>query len=86
MSKRYEAGLRALVGQIFGRDPTSIGLDDDLLDVLGLDSLEALRLLAAAEMRYGFRFSDEQLSEVRTLRQMLDAVEDGVAGEEPGDL
>ena len=41
---------------------------------LGLDSLAALRLLAAVEKRFGVRFPDERLAEFRTLRKLLDFI------------
>jgi acyl carrier protein len=55
-------------------DLNSIGLDDDLVRVLGLDSLAALRLLATVEKRFGVRFPDERLAEFRTLRQLRDFI------------
>ena len=81
-----ETDLRALLSQVIGQDVTCMGLDDDLVEAFGLDSLDALRLLAAAEKRYAFRFDDEQLSEVRTLRQILNAVEGEGTAVRPGDL
>jgi acyl carrier protein len=69
-----EQRLRDVLAEVSRRDLAGTGLDDDLVRVLGLDSLAALRLLAAIEKRYGIRFPDERLAEFRTLRQLLDFI------------
>lgn len=79
VNREDEIALRALLGDVLGQDLSTVELDEDLLSAFGLDSLDALRLLAAAEKRYGFRFADDQLSDVRTLRQILQAASDAVA-------
>jgi acyl carrier protein len=70
-----EIELRALLAEISKRDTQSLSLDDDLMVGLDIDSLAALRILAAVEKRYGLRFADDQLSELRTLRRLLEGVE-----------
>ncbi len=79
VNREDEIALRALLGDVLGHDLSAIGLDEDLPSAFGLDSLDALRLLAAAEKRYGFRFPDDQLSDVRTLRQILQAASGALA-------
>ena len=69
------ARLRVLVAEVTKRDAASLGEDDDLVMALGLDSLEALRVLAHVEKRFGVRFEDAEIHAVRTLRQLADAVE-----------
>jgi acyl carrier protein len=69
-----EKALRSLLTDVSGKDLSQTGLDDDLVRELGLDSLLALRLLAAVEKRFGVRFPDERLAEFRTLRRILDVV------------
>jgi acyl carrier protein len=69
-----ERGLRAVLSEVARKGLSQTGLDEDLVEVLGLDSLAALRLLAAVEKRFGVRFPDEQLAEFRTLRQLCDFV------------
>jgi acyl carrier protein len=66
--------LRRLLGEVSRHDLSRTGLDDDLVRELGLDSLAALRMLAAVEKRFGVRFPDEQLAEFRTLRQLLEFI------------
>ena len=71
-----EAELRALLARQSRLNVNEVGLDDDLVRELGLDSLAALRVLAATEKRFGVRFPDERLAELRTLRQVLHLLEE----------
>ena len=70
----HETELRALLSKTAKRDITDVALDDDLVIALGLDSLAALRMLAAVEKQFHVRFPDERLSEFRTLRKILEAI------------
>ena len=72
-----EQRLRSVIGEVSRRDLTSAGLDEDLVRQLGLDSLAALRLLAAVEKRFDTRFPDGRLGEFRTLRQLRDFIAGG---------
>ncbi len=69
-----EQQVRAVLAEVSRQELTAVRLDDDLVRVLGLDSLAALRLLAAVEKRFGVRFPDERLAEFRTLRQLCDFI------------
>lgn len=64
--------LREILAHQSRLDVDGVGLDDDLVRELGLDSLTALRVLAAVEKRFDVRFPDERLGELRTLRQVLE--------------
>ena len=72
--RKAEDGLRALLGDLSGKDTSRLRLDDDLVRELGLDSLAGLRLLAGVEKRFGVCFPDERLGEFRTLSQLLDVM------------
>ena len=76
-AKDLEQRLRAVVGEMSRTDLTDTGLDEDLVRRLGLDSLAALRLLAAVEKRFDTRFPDNRLAEFRTLRQLHDFIAAG---------
>ena len=75
MTPATESELRSTLERIAHRDIDAVGLDDDLVLELGLDSMAALRLLAAVEKRFEVRFPDERLGEFRTLRQLLEYVQ-----------
>lgn len=79
-----ESEVRALLGELCGRDLSRLDPDADLAMELGLDSLAKLRLLARLETRFGIRFPDARLAHLRTLRQVLDeaATEDFPVGKE----
>jgi acyl carrier protein len=84
MNKRDpEADLRALLSEVTRKDLSSTGLDDDLVRELGLDSLAALRLLAAVEKRFDVRFPDERLAEFRTLRRLLEVLTPATREKQP---
>jgi acyl carrier protein len=74
MENDLEQRLRAVLGEVSRKDLSQVGLDENLVRVLGLDSLAALRLLAAVEKRFNIRFPDDRLSEFRTLRQLRDFI------------
>ncbi|MEM7392384.1 MAG: acyl carrier protein [Verrucomicrobiota bacterium] len=66
-----EEELRDLLSRVCERDLARIGLDDDF-SRLGLDSLTGLRMLAAVEKHADVRFPDDRLEQFRTLRAILD--------------
>lgn len=78
-----EQQLRTLLSEASRKDMSGAGLDDDLVAVLGLDSLTSLRLLATVEKRLGVSFPDERLSELRTLRRLLDFIQDARREKQP---
>jgi acyl carrier protein len=67
--------LRSVVGEVTKRDASKLGPDDELIFALGLDSMEGLRVLALVEKRFGVRFDDAELQDLRTLRSLAEAVE-----------
>ena len=75
-----ETELREILARQSHLDVDGVGLDDDLVRELGIDSLTALRVLAAVEKRFDMRFPDERLGELRTLRQVLEFLGQGEEG------
>lgn len=73
-----EAAVRALLAELTQHDSAEIGLDDDAEDALALDSLSRLALVAAIEERFDVRIPDEKLSELRTMRHVLDALDEAL--------
>lgn len=69
-----ELRVRSIIADVARRDITSLGADEDLVEKLNLDSLQGLHLLAAVEKRLGARFPDERLSELRTIRRLVEAI------------
>jgi acyl carrier protein len=69
-----EQRLRTVLSEASRQDLSRLGLNDDLVRELVLDSLAALRLLAVVEKRFAVRFPDERLAEFRTLRILRDFI------------
>ena len=69
-----EARVRSVMKEITRRDTNAVSLDDDLVEVFGIDSLEGLQVLAGVEKRFGIRLPDDELAGLRTIRRITDAV------------
>ncbi len=70
-----ESVVREILVRVLRRDDPRIGRDDDLVEVLGIDSLQGLQILAGVEKRFGVRLPDEELIHMRTIGRITDAVE-----------
>jgi acyl carrier protein len=71
----FEAEIRALVAETSSCDVSRLDPDDDFCEALGLDSLDRLNVLAAVEKHFDVSFADEQISELRSVADVLGAVE-----------
>lgn len=80
---RTEQELRLLLHELVGRELDGLEPDTDLVDALDLDSLAALRMLAAIEKRLNVRFPDDRLSTLRTTRQLVNAIRTARTEQEP---
>jgi acyl carrier protein len=70
-----ETGVRRTIAEVARRDTTAIGVDDDLVAVLGVDSLQGLQILAGVEKRFGVRIPDDELAHMRTIGRIVEVVE-----------
>ncbi len=71
----HEFLLRILMEEFEFENP---GLDDDLREVHGFDSIDAIELLGEIERYLGSEISQEEKKnamEIRTIRQILDYIE-----------
>lgn len=71
---RAEASVRLVIQQVSRRDTAAIGRDDDLVEALGVDSLEGLQILAGVEKRCDVRLPDDELIHMRTIARIADTV------------
>jgi acyl carrier protein len=69
-----EAQVREIIAVISRQDLASVRIDDSLVEVLGVDSLQGLQILAAVEKRFGIRLPDEELIRMRTIGAIVAAV------------
>ena len=74
-SEEVERLVRALLGELSKRDVSALGRDEDLVERLGLDSLQGLSFLAAVEKRFQVRFPDERLTALRTVGALVEGIQ-----------
>ena len=77
--------VRAALGDILEIDPSSISEGQSFVDDLGADSLALIELVEAleeelGERSIGFRIEDEDLVDLKTVRDAVDYVLDRVKG------
>lgn len=66
-----DSDLRQLIASIVRREIGPLTPETNLQDALCIDSLDVLRLLAAAERRYGVYITDEEMVERRCYGDLL---------------
>ncbi|UCH75492.1 MAG: acyl carrier protein [Rhodospirillales bacterium] len=72
---RDDGLLRGLIARLTGRDVRALRPGDSLRRVLGLDGVDLLRVVIAAEELYGVIVSDEQIDRIRTYGDLLRSLE-----------
>jgi acyl carrier protein len=72
----HDTDLRKFLTSKFDRDMSEINLDASLIEELQLDSLAGLELMAEIENKFDVYFSAEHLSELRTLGNILEALDE----------
>lgn len=75
-----DSDLRQLIACTVRREIGPLTPETSLQDALCIDSLDVLRLLAAAERRYGIYITDEEMVELRCYGDLL-----GLLGIEAGE-
>ena len=76
-----ESDLRKLIASVARRETGPLRPETRIQDALAIDSLDVLRLLAAAEERYGVQITDEELVKLRTYGDLL--ILFGIESEDP---
>ncbi|MET0553040.1 MAG: acyl carrier protein [Vicinamibacteria bacterium] len=72
--------VRSLVGEVLEIAPDQIEEDLDFVEAYGVDSLRVIELLAAVERKYRVVLPDEKVERLRTLRGVMDVVDEALAG------
>ena len=70
-----ETEIRAILTRLTETDVSAVKRDDDLTDVIGLDSLGRLELLSEMEEKFDVTIYDLNTDSVLTINDMLDVVE-----------
>jgi acyl carrier protein len=75
MRTDIEARVRELIGRVAKQDVSRLRSDDDLVERLGVDSLQGLQILAGVEKQFDVRLPDDELIKMRTIGRIADAVQ-----------
>lgn len=73
--KELENEIRAIITRVTEEDAYRLGLDDNLSDATGLDSLGRLELLSEMEEKFDFTIYDLDTDKIATIGGMLQIVE-----------
>ena len=73
-SLEVDTAVRQVIVEVSHQDIKAIGRDDDLVERLGVDSLQGLQILARVEHRFQIRLPDDELIRMRTIGRIADAV------------
>ncbi len=80
MTVDLEQDVRRLVADVTRQDTGALGADDDLVEALGVDSLQGLQILARVEKHFDVRLPDDELIGLRTVGRIAALVERLQAG------
>ena len=69
------AGLAEIVNEIAGIPAGDVELDKSFIDDLDLDSLTMVEVATSAEDKFGVRIPDENLKDLKTVRDAVDFIE-----------
>lgn len=72
MSTNYEEEVRDLVAEILELPPEKLTLEADFFNDLKVDSLKAIEIVAAFEKKYRIIIPENDIPNIRTLRQIIE--------------
>lgn len=67
--------VQAALAKQFELDPSTIGMDTNIVDDLGADSLDVVELIMSLEDDFGITISDEDAAELTTVRRIVEYLE-----------
>ncbi len=70
--------VREILATQLDIDEDLITEDTDLFDDLGADSLDLVDLVTSIEDEYGFVATDEDVHDIRTVRQVVEYIEKNI--------
>ncbi len=70
----FETEIRRVIENTTEKKIGSLGLDDNILKVMGLDSMTALEIMAAMEERFKIRIPEQDFAKITTLRSVMEVV------------
>jgi acyl carrier protein len=66
--------VTSIIGEHLGVDEASLVPEANLLDDLGADSLDVVELVMALEEEFGIEVSDDDVENIRTIRDIVEYV------------
>jgi acyl carrier protein len=69
------AGLAEIVNEIAGIPVEEVEIDKSFIDDLDLDSLTMVEVATSAEDKFGVRIPDENLKDLKSVRDAVDFIE-----------
>ncbi len=75
MKAELQTELKTLIAETLECDASTLSSDEDIFYQCQIDSLDALELLVAVEEHFHVYFTEESLSDLRTLNQIQQAIE-----------
>jgi acyl carrier protein len=74
-----ERKARDILGRHLKKDPSSLRPEDRLREDLGADSLDLIEVMFEFDETFGARISDERAVDLRTVGDVLQALQKGAA-------
>jgi acyl carrier protein len=68
-------GLAEIVEEVAGVDTAEVTPDKSFVDDLDIDSLSMVEIAVQAEDRFGVKIPDDQLAELKTVKDAVDYIE-----------
>jgi len=75
-----EKELREIVAEIVEVEPGEVTLDSDFVEALGMDSMQALEIMAAIEKKYKVQIPEDYLGKIMTLSGLMEITEKIISG------
>ena len=66
--------VHRVVVEEFEAEPETLAAESRLREEIGLDSLDAVDLVIALELSFGFRIPEEEVKEIRTLGDIYEKI------------
>ena len=67
--------IKNLIAEQLYIDASEINEDSKFFDDLGADSLDIVQMLIAMEKEFGVSFEDEEITEIKTVRDAVSLIE-----------
>ena len=67
--------VKELLAEQLGIDAKTINDDSNILEDLGADSLDIIEMLMTLEDEYGVTIPDDQINQVKTVKQVAELIE-----------